>query len=147
MTVGFLRSLDLLVLFDDHHETFSTHIIPEATGMTRITFALATVLSLAFTPLAAQDLRGWCFPADACMGAPLPIGSGTYEGCEETCTLTNPVAVRDMEATLYDEVCRGGWMQGGTITNRIMFIKQTSDRTRMFQVGESWISELERCKQ
>ena len=56
-----LRSLDLLVLFDDHHETFSTHTSPEATGMTRITFALATALSLAFTPLAAQenDCDGW----------------------------------------------------------------------------------------
>ena len=57
MTAGFMRSLDLLVLFDDHHETFSTHTSPEATGMTRITTVLATVLSLAFTPLAAQDFQ------------------------------------------------------------------------------------------
>jgi len=37
------------------------HTSPEATGMTRITTALATVLSLAFTPLAAQqtDCDGW----------------------------------------------------------------------------------------
>jgi TPR repeat protein len=66
MTAEDLRSLDLLVLFDDHHETFTTNTIPEATGMNRITLnifdvtpfravALATVLSLAFTPLAAQD--------------------------------------------------------------------------------------------
>jgi len=66
MTAEDLRSLDLLVLFDDHHETFSTHTSSEATGMTRITLnifdvtplravALATVLSLVFTPLAAQD--------------------------------------------------------------------------------------------
>jgi TPR repeat protein len=43
------------VLFDDHHETFSTHTIPEAKDMTRIKLALAAVLSLAFTPVAAQD--------------------------------------------------------------------------------------------
>ena len=147
MTAGFMRSLDLPVLFDDHHETFSTHTIPEATGMTRFATAIATALSLAFTPLTAQDLKGWCFPADGCMGVQIPIGSGTYETCEETCTLTNPVAVRDMEATLYDEACRGDWMEGGTITNRIMFIKQTSDRTRMFEVRNSWIGELERCNQ
>ena len=99
-------------------------------------------------PANAQDLRGWCYPADACMGAPIPIGSGTYETCEETCTLTNPVAVRDMEATLYDEVCNASWLEiGETITNRIMFIKQTSDRTRMFEVRKSWIGELERCNQ
>ena len=63
MTTEVLPSLDLLVLFDDHHETFSTNTIPEATGMNRITFALATILSLAFTPLAAQDTNcdGWKF--------------------------------------------------------------------------------------
>jgi TPR repeat protein len=57
MAIEVLPSLDLLVLFDDHHETFSTHTSPEATGMTRITTVLATVLSLAFTPLAAQDFQ------------------------------------------------------------------------------------------
>jgi uncharacterized protein len=55
MTVGFLRALDFPVLFDDHNETISTHISSEAKGMTRITTVLVTVLSLAFTPLAAQD--------------------------------------------------------------------------------------------
>lgn len=96
-------------------------------------------------PANAQDLRGWCYPADACMGAPIPIGSGTYETCEETCTLTNPVAVRDMEATLYDGVCRGDWMQGGSITTRVMFLKQTSIETRMFSISDYSVTELERC--
>lgn len=61
MTTEVLPSLDLLVLFDDHDETFSTYTIPEATGMTRITTVLVTVLSLAFTPLAAQETNcdGW----------------------------------------------------------------------------------------
>ena len=141
-----MRSLDLPVLFDDDHETFSTHTIPEATGMNRITTVLATVLSLAFTPLAAQDLRGWCFPVNECMGEQIPIGSGTYDTCEESCTLTNPVPVRDMEATLYDEVCRGDWMENGSMSNRIMFIKQSSGQTRMFAIREGWTQQLERCK-
>jgi hypothetical protein len=115
-------------------------------AMTRIKFALATALSLAFTPLAAQDLSGWCLPADECMGVQMPIGSGTYDTCEERCTLTNPVPVRDMDATLYDEVCRGDWMENGSMTNRIMFIKQSSDQTRMFAIREGWITQLERCK-
>ena len=55
MAIEVLPSLDLPVLFDDHHETVTTHTIPEATGMNRITTVLATVLSLAFTPLAAQE--------------------------------------------------------------------------------------------
>ena len=114
--------------------------------MTRITFALTTVLSLAFTPLTAQDLSGWCLPADECMGVQMPIGSGTYDTCEERCTLTNPVPVRDMDATLYDEVCRGDWMENGSMTNRIMLIKQASNQTRMFAIREGWITQLERCK-
>lgn len=61
IAVGFRRSLDVPVLFDDHDETLSTHTIPEATAMTRITLnildvtplravVLATVLLLGFTP-------------------------------------------------------------------------------------------------
>jgi hypothetical protein len=114
--------------------------------MKRMIFPLATALSLAFTPLTAQDLSGWCIPAGACMGVQMPIGSGTYDTCEERCTLTNPVPVRDMDATLYDEVCRGDWMENGTITNRIMLIKQSSNQTRMFAIREGWITQLERCK-
>jgi hypothetical protein len=94
----------------------------------------------------AQELRGWCFAADECMGVQIPIGSGTYNTCEETCTLTNPVSVRGMEATLYDEVCQGDWMAHGSITNRVMFISQVSDQIRMFAVREHWITELERCE-
>ena len=68
MAIEVLPSLELPVLFDDHHETFSTHTILEATGMNRITLnifdvtplravILATVLSLAVTPLGAQDYQ------------------------------------------------------------------------------------------
>ena len=67
MATEVLQSLDLPVLFDDHAETFSTHTIPEATAMTCITLnifdvtplravAITTVLSLGFTPLAAQEI-------------------------------------------------------------------------------------------
>ena len=113
--------------------------------MHRVTVAVIFSASLFSGAASAQDLRGWCFPADACMGRQVPIGSGTYETCEETCTLTNPVAVRDMEATLYDDVCRGEWMQGGSITTRVMFLKQTSIETRMFSIIDYSVTELERC--
>ena len=61
MAAEVLRPLDLPVLLNNHSETFSTHTSLEATGMTRIKLALATVLSLAFTPLAAQETNcdGW----------------------------------------------------------------------------------------
>jgi hypothetical protein len=89
MTAGFMRSLDLLVLFDDHHETFSTHTIPEATAMTRITLnifdvtplraiAIATALSLAFTPLAGRhrtSRRAWLLIRLVTMRPPCKSGS------------------------------------------------------------------------
>ncbi|MEC7963166.1 MAG: hypothetical protein VX201_07835 [Pseudomonadota bacterium] len=93
----------------------------------------------------AQDLEGWCYPANDCIGAQIPLGSGTYDTCEETCTLTNPVSVRDMEATLFDVVCRGDWMEAGSMSSRLMIIKQASDQTRMFAIGENSVTQLERC--
>ena len=51
-----LRSLDLLVLFDDHHETFSTHTSPEATGMTRITLNIFDVTPLRAVALAIASV-------------------------------------------------------------------------------------------
>ena len=57
MTAGCMRSLDLPVRLYNRDETFSTHTIPEATAMKRITTVLVTVLSLAFTPVAGQDFQ------------------------------------------------------------------------------------------
>ena len=114
--------------------------------MHRATVAVIFSASLFSGTASAQDLSGWCLPADECMGVQMPIGSGTYDTCEERCTLTNPVPVRDMDATLYDEVCRGDWMENGSMTNRIMLIKQASNQTRMFAIREGWITQLERCK-
>ena len=90
--------------------------------MHRVTVAVIFSASLFSGAASAQDLRGWCYPVNECMGEQIPVGSGSYNTCEETCTLTNPVPVRGMEATLYDEVCQGDWMENGSMTNRIMFI-------------------------
>ena len=49
--------LDVPGLLNNLSETFLTQPILEVTAMTRITFAIAAVLSLAFTPLAAQDFQ------------------------------------------------------------------------------------------
>ena len=54
MAIEVLPSLDLPVLFDDHAEALSICTSSEVPAMTHITRALVTVLSLAFTPLAAQ---------------------------------------------------------------------------------------------
>jgi hypothetical protein len=56
MTAEVLRSLDLLVLLNNHAETFSTHTSPEATGMTRITLNIFDVTPLRAVALAIASV-------------------------------------------------------------------------------------------
>ena len=40
-------------------------------------------------------------------GGAVEIRDGVFHGVEAQCKLTNPVSVRDMDATLYDAICTG----------------------------------------
>ena len=59
MATEFLRSLDFPVLFDDHHETFSTHTITEATGMNSITLNIFDVTPLRAVALAIASVTAY----------------------------------------------------------------------------------------
>ncbi len=59
MTAEVLRSLDLPVLLDDHHETFSTHTSSEATGMNRITLNILDVMPLGAVALAIASVTAF----------------------------------------------------------------------------------------
>ena len=72
LNTGFLRSLDVAVLIRNYNGTILIHTSPEVLAMLRLTLnifevtpfragAIATALSLAFTPLAAQETNcdGW----------------------------------------------------------------------------------------
>ena len=51
--------LDLFVLLDDHNGTFFTHIILEATGMTRITLNIFDVTPLRAVALAIASVTAY----------------------------------------------------------------------------------------
>ncbi len=76
---------------------------------------LAAAAVLAFgTPAQAQDYDGrYRIAPEADCSAPtgspgfLRIEGGTLYGAESVCRMTEPVDVRDMDATLYDMVCTG----------------------------------------
>jgi len=64
-----------------------------------------------YTPAAAQNFTGLCldFGEEGCMPRHIPFDGNTISFCEETCRLTGPVAVRGIEATLYDLQCSGDY--------------------------------------
>lgn len=66
-----------------------------------------------------DDLTGYCLPGDGCTGG-IAFRGMTVDLCEETCTLSRPVAVLNMDATLYDFTCEGDHIPGGTERRRAM---------------------------
>lgn len=53
-------------------------------------------------------------------GGALAVRDGRFLGIENICTLTNPVQVRGMAATLYDAECSG---EGEVYSKRMMLMK------------------------
>lgn len=82
-----------------------------------------------------------CAQADVGMdGGAMAVQDNTFYGVENACTLTNPVAVRGMQATLFDAVCSG---EGESYSYRMMLMK-TAEGILFAQDG--FASALIRCK-
>ena len=96
------------------------------------------------TPTIAQSLDGLCFPANACMGEPQAIKNNVFQTCESVCSFQNPVAVRDMNATLYDVACMGDW---GSKKERyfVSFLPSNSGQEAVVVTPDS-VERLEQCK-
>ena len=75
-------------------------------------------------PLLAQDFSGLCLDMReaGCMDRHIPFTGNTIDFCEESCTLTAPVEVRGLDATLYDLQCRGDY--GEIPDKRVMLLTQ-----------------------
>jgi len=84
------------------------------------------VLALAAAPVCADyDGRYRLSPDADCSDLStseglLRIDEGVFEGAESACRMTDPLAVRGMDATLYDMVCTG---EGLTWTERAMLMR------------------------
>ena len=71
----------------------------------------------------------------------LEITETTYFGYEDTCELTNPVNIRDMDAILFDAVCHG---EGGNKTSRLMIAVEGENQIMLHQHGFTTL--LETCE-
>ncbi len=69
-------------------------------------------------------------------GGAIRIGKGTFEGVENHCTMSEPVAVRGLDATLYDLNCSG---EGKTWRNRIMLMRQDDGTLLIVSEGVSHV--------
>jgi hypothetical protein len=107
-------------------------------------FIAVLVIAVAVTtPSFAQELRGWCLPADDCMGEQIKIGQGRFDTCEETCELKKPVRINGMNAYAYDLYCRGDM---GSTKSRVIIAQTASENgTTRYYISNSFVSKLERC--
>lgn len=113
---------------------------------TLVTAAVA-VTSFAAVGVQAQELNGWCFPVDDCTGTQTPIENGSYGTCEGSCTLSDPVRIRGMDGTLFDQTCFADWMENGSQTQRVLVLKQElfSGDNKFLFVTSNETFELEQC--
>lgn len=74
--------------------------------------------------LHAQNLTGLCLDMReaGCMDRYIPFSGNTISFCEESCSLTAPVAVRGLDAALYDLQCRGDY--GEIPDRRVLLLSQ-----------------------
>lgn len=88
----------------------------------------AAGLTLPFSGASAQphSLSGYCLDMreGGCMPRFLPFHGLSIDFCEESCTMTNPVSVRDLDAVLYDMECIADY--DTPLSGRVMVLSQTS---------------------
>jgi hypothetical protein len=112
--------------------------------------AWIAALAVAGTAAAAQTpYDGLYYPADAsgwdCArvgmdGGAVAVRGGRFEGVENSCTLANPVNVRDMQATLYDAACTG---EGVVSQERFMLMQAAQGG--IWVIRDGWATRLARC--
>lgn len=114
--------------------------------------AVGAALAMAlFTPqmAVAFDIEGtWTTRTDATVcevGYDSPnhaihIADGRFYGVENTCRMTNPVAIRGMDAMLYDMVCSGEGMEW---SYRAFFAR--SEQGHLTMVSNGYPQMMQRC--
>ena len=106
-------------------------------------FALAAAQAAAtpFDGLYRPGIGGWSCERDqlGMIGGSLGILDDAIHGLENTCRLSNPTPVRDMDAILYDESCAG---EGMTSAGRVMLMRSPDG---VFIVNDGSVTEWLRC--
>lgn len=94
----------------------------------------------------AGEFDGWCFPANACTETDMLIKNNQYETCEQTCKMSKPVNVNDLDAVLYYVTCRGDGPKSSA--KRVFMIKNKDDKGKVsaMAVDQDGFEQLVRCK-
>jgi len=103
------------------------------------------VLTYSSAVAVAEDLTGWCFPADGCSGEEA-IRNNSFSTCEESCSLENPVRIKGMKAKFYDQQCHSDG-NGSTKTKIIIAPSQAQDGLELYYVTDGAVIKLKRCDQ
>lgn len=74
-------------------------------------------------------------------GGSLKIEDDIFYGVEVECRMTNPVAVEDMNATLYEMQCSG---EGETWTERALLMPDAED-TGLYMIWSGYAFRYDRC--
>lgn len=72
----------------------------------------------------ANNLIGMCVDMGepGCQGRYIPFNEASISWCEESCTLSNPVNITDMNAILYKYTCKSD--HAGIQSSRVMVLTQ-----------------------
>ena len=111
--------------------------------------ALATIAALAAGGLKAQpaSLTGYCLDLrdEGCTHRYLPFFGRSIGFCEESCSLDNPVPVRNLEGTLYDLSCVADYEDPPS--GRVMILRQTDvdASTRLLWIDDETVMEIVPC--
>ncbi|MFW2544542.1 hypothetical protein ACN2XU_18050 [Primorskyibacter sp. 2E107] len=98
----------------------------------------------------SSPLDGMCVQREiaGCDDAIAPFQGGRLAICGSTCRLSNPVNVRNMDATLYDLACSTSQSAAPVLTSdRVMVIKQTGQTgaPKLSFVTENWSAPIVPC--
>ena len=93
--------------------------------MRMIFMKLTFLFAFASRGYSEADFTGWCIDMGepGCQDQYLPFEGNFISWCEEGCSLTKPVKVTNMLATLYDYTCQSDY--AGTVQSRAIILTQT----------------------
>ncbi|WP_136439434.1 hypothetical protein [Pacificoceanicola onchidii] len=138
-----------VVLPKEQHENITCNTLPD--GLPCDFFPTSNMNAVSLNWLTSSSpLDGLCVERaiEGCDGALSPFKGGRLAICGSTCRLSNPVNVRNMDATLYDLACAVPESVPVALTSdRVMVLKQTdmAGEASLAFVTESWTAPIVPC--
>lgn len=108
--------------------------------MKTISFIMIALISSTI----AAHADDWCLPYNECMDDVSPIKDNSFETCEATCTMRDPIPVRGLDANIYDVTCES---DGPSKKYRMMLGEYTdwNGNKKAYIVTPEGTKQLDRC--